>query len=486
MVRMLLELTGSMQVLTGGGPTVRATLTYDPDSGEHVMGVRLDPRWDATLNAPRASTVADVASSVWHEAEHALRLEQEPPDPLAGVDALRVQDLEVAAHEAERLFLGWLRRRVGKAVLSADLEAAAAWNAELTEAVVRLQTHPNGSRYLESAGRPDLDGRLHLHSSAGRDDDQPYRTVPAIRGSSLMPAKQLVMPTTEEPGQVLRHLATMTGSPVGILGPIDAIETEQDGAPAVLWEVEMPGLNLVTLAVRVGDPRVLLAIRDTRDDPAPAVAISREVGGMLEVVLAPWLGIPEAMEVLARQLGEAAAPVLTTTIGLRADDRFVGEVFQLAAFLELHGLVRDGQARVTDIEPGLAGDLEARLYGFKLRGPGSIERWELARSILPEEFGDVLAELAATGEEHYRLPGLTTKVERELRGLEAEVRKEILDAIRKLQYEPRPNGAIKLTGLDLWRIKVQRDYRVVYGIDDQSRMVSVEAVRHRSTGYGHL
>ncbi len=47
---------------------------------------------------------------------------------------------------------------------------------------------------------------------------------------------------------------------------------------------------------------------------------------------------------------------------------------------------------------------------------------------------------------------------------------------------PRPPGCLKLTGADLWRIRIG-DYRVIYAIDDALRLVMVVDVGHRGDVY---
>lgn len=52
-----------------------------------------------------------------------------------------------------------------------------------------------------------------------------------------------------------------------------------------------------------------------------------------------------------------------------------------------------------------------------------------------------------------------------------------------MQQEPRPKGCKKLQGpTRLWRIRVG-EYRVVYDIDDDQRLVDVVVIRHRSEAY---
>lgn len=55
-------------------------------------------------------------------------------------------------------------------------------------------------------------------------------------------------------------------------------------------------------------------------------------------------------------------------------------------------------------------------------------------------------------------------------------------AIKGLAEEPRPHGAIKLSGADAWRIRAG-DYRVVYTITDAVRVVTVTRIGHRRDVY---
>ena len=59
----------------------------------------------------------------------------------------------------------------------------------------------------------------------------------------------------------------------------------------------------------------------------------------------------------------------------------------------------------------------------------------------------------------------------------------MIAAIQALARNPRPAGCSKLTGADNdWRIRVG-DYRVVYEIADDVRVVRVNRVRHRREVY---
>ena len=72
---------------------------------------------------------------------------------------------------------------------------------------------------------------------------------------------------------------------------------------------------------------------------------------------------------------------------------------------------------------------------------------------------------------------------KELEQLEAPLVSRIFTKIEALAQEPRPRGCRKLRGeQSLWRLRVG-DYRVVYSIDDATKLVDIIAVRHRSSVY---
>jgi mRNA interferase RelE/StbE len=72
---------------------------------------------------------------------------------------------------------------------------------------------------------------------------------------------------------------------------------------------------------------------------------------------------------------------------------------------------------------------------------------------------------------------------KELERLSAATADRILRRIEALATNQRPRGTKKLVGSgNLWRLRVG-DYRIVYGIDDEARLVDVIAVRHRKDAY---
>lgn len=80
---------------------------------------------------------------------------------------------------------------------------------------------------------------------------------------------------------------------------------------------------------------------------------------------------------------------------------------------------------------------------------------------------------------------LTTSrsAEKELVALDSTILKRIVQKIETLAGEPRPSGCKKLKGeKNRWRMRVG-DYRVIYSIDDQARVVDISAIRHRREAY---
>lgn len=71
---------------------------------------------------------------------------------------------------------------------------------------------------------------------------------------------------------------------------------------------------------------------------------------------------------------------------------------------------------------------------------------------------------------------------RALARLDKDIRRAITASLHRLEDNPRPRGVVKLEGADLWRIRIG-DYRAVYHIDDDQRVVAVVRVGHRREVY---
>jgi len=70
------------------------------------------------------------------------------------------------------------------------------------------------------------------------------------------------------------------------------------------------------------------------------------------------------------------------------------------------------------------------------------------------------------------------RAQRDLDSITGKLFDQVTEAILALGEEPRPQGAIRLTGLEGYRIRV-RDMRVLYLIDDQAKEVIVYRIKHR-------
>jgi mRNA interferase RelE/StbE len=73
---------------------------------------------------------------------------------------------------------------------------------------------------------------------------------------------------------------------------------------------------------------------------------------------------------------------------------------------------------------------------------------------------------------------------KEIRKLDESARKAIISEIELLANNPRPDGCKKLKGeVNLYRIRVFNNYRVVYEIQDRKLVVTVVKVGHRRDVY---
>ena len=87
------------------------------------------------------------------------------------------------------------------------------------------------------------------------------------------------------------------------------------------------------------------------------------------------------------------------------------------------------------------------------------------------------------------LPAYTVQVarpaEKLLRRLPQDLLRRLQKAIDALGENPRPAGAVKLTGYDLYRVRVG-DWRIVYAIHDDVLIVVVIEVAPRGGAYRNL
>lgn len=78
---------------------------------------------------------------------------------------------------------------------------------------------------------------------------------------------------------------------------------------------------------------------------------------------------------------------------------------------------------------------------------------------------------------------LERAAEKDLVRLSSVIHSRVITAIQALASNPRPVGCRKLAGSSHdWRIRVG-DYRVIYEIGDEIRIVRVNRVRHRREVY---
>lgn len=76
------------------------------------------------------------------------------------------------------------------------------------------------------------------------------------------------------------------------------------------------------------------------------------------------------------------------------------------------------------------------------------------------------------------------KALRSLRKLDRSVAEQIRAATEALRGDPRPTGAKMLTGMHgVWRIRVAKDYRVTYTVNDERLVILVVDAGHRREIY---
>jgi mRNA interferase RelE/StbE len=79
---------------------------------------------------------------------------------------------------------------------------------------------------------------------------------------------------------------------------------------------------------------------------------------------------------------------------------------------------------------------------------------------------------------------LAPKAIRSLGKLDRPIAERIRTAAEALRDDPRPPGARMLTGMHgVWRIRVAKDYRIVYTLDDDRLVILVVDAGHRREIY---
>lgn len=72
---------------------------------------------------------------------------------------------------------------------------------------------------------------------------------------------------------------------------------------------------------------------------------------------------------------------------------------------------------------------------------------------------------------------------KDLRKIPTEIVSRIVEAVHDLREEPRPQGAVKLSGSErTYRIRVG-DYRIIYDIFEDIILIEIIKVRHRKDVY---
>ena len=83
----------------------------------------------------------------------------------------------------------------------------------------------------------------------------------------------------------------------------------------------------------------------------------------------------------------------------------------------------------------------------------------------------------------YRIE-IENRAARQISSLSARLRDRVLDEIERLRNDPRPKGCSKLKGRSdpAWCIRVG-DYRILYRIHDDQRLIRVYGVLRRDEAY---
>jgi mRNA interferase RelE/StbE len=77
---------------------------------------------------------------------------------------------------------------------------------------------------------------------------------------------------------------------------------------------------------------------------------------------------------------------------------------------------------------------------------------------------------------------ILSAAEKDLNHLQGKIFNKICNEIGLLSKNPRPNGSLKLTNENGYRIRIG-DYRVIYRIDDKEKEIFIYRVKHRKDAY---
>lgn len=80
---------------------------------------------------------------------------------------------------------------------------------------------------------------------------------------------------------------------------------------------------------------------------------------------------------------------------------------------------------------------------------------------------------------------LEGKVKKQIERLSGEILKRIDRMLRSLEDNPRHSNVEKLTGYNLWRVRMG-NYRIIFEIDDVHKRVIIYRIKHRKEAYRKL
>ncbi len=75
------------------------------------------------------------------------------------------------------------------------------------------------------------------------------------------------------------------------------------------------------------------------------------------------------------------------------------------------------------------------------------------------------------------------QVEKDLRKIDRRYIKPILNEIEELKKSPRPINSRKITSTEMTHRLRVGDYRVIYQVDDNNKVITIFYVRHRKDAY---
>ena len=74
------------------------------------------------------------------------------------------------------------------------------------------------------------------------------------------------------------------------------------------------------------------------------------------------------------------------------------------------------------------------------------------------------------------------KAEKEIEKIGKPFRDAVINKIQKLAENPYPVGSIKLTNVDLYRIRIG-NYRVLYEVEKKDKRILITRIKHRKDIY---